>query len=115
MCNLSAPSGCPDGLSVNYNEFKPTTAELSWTPVPKDKQNGVIIGYTIEIVGSDPSCTQKVETEKADATSADISNLNPFTEYTFKVCAKTKAGSGPAKSIKSETPEAGETRYSGYT
>ena len=50
----------------------------------------------------------------ADATSTRIPDLNAFTSYTFKVSAKTKAGSGPAASILSKTPEGGETYLSLY-
>ena len=51
---------------------------------------------------------QEVSVEGADASSAEVLNLNPFTSYTFKVSAKTKVGSGPATSISSLTLEDGE-------
>ena len=103
----SAPSACPGLLTVNHS--LPTTAKLSWTPLPKEKQNGVIIGYTVQIVRPDSSSARDVIIETADATSTEISNLNPSTKYTFKISAKTKAGSGPAASISSQTPEGGES------
>ena len=103
----AAPSGSPCELRVSHT--LPTTAEFSWTPVPKDKQNGVITGYIIQVIGDDCTSGQQEISVDKDATSAEISNLNPFTKYTFSVSAKTKAGSGPAATIASRTPEACKT------
>ena len=44
-----APSVAPEGLDISHR--LPTTAELSWSPPPAEKQNGVITGYTVEVVG----------------------------------------------------------------
>ena len=101
---LPAPSGSPGGLTVNYGP--PTTAELSWTPLPEEKRNGVITGYTVQVVGPDQSTVDEQEVS-ANATSTKIPILNPFTSYTFKVRAKTKAGPGPAASKQFKTPEEG--------
>ena len=78
-------------------------ATLSWSPLSKEKHNGVITGYTVQVEGPD-----FVLVEHADATSIEISKLDPFTEYTFKVSARTKVGIGPAASRSSKTPEGGE-------
>ena len=102
----SAPSGCPGELRVNHSLS--TTAKLSWSPVPKGKRNGVITGYTVQVMGTDSTIQQKIEMEKTDTTSVEISNLTPFTSYNFSISAKTKAGFGPAATISSRTPEDGE-------
>ena len=57
-----------------------------------------------------PDSSQEV-LEVQDATFIEISNLNPFTSYCFKVSAKTKAGSGPDTSKRFKTPEGGESDY----
>ena len=103
---LLAPSVSPEGITVNHR--LPSTAKVSWTPLPKEKQNGVITGYTVQAMGPDSSSTREILVEGADATSTEISNLNPFTLYTFKVSAKTKVGSGPAATKQSKTPEGGK-------
>ena len=105
--SLPALPGEPGGLNVSHR--LPTTAKLSWTPVPKEKQNGILIGYTVQVVGPDQSIVYE-QAISANATSIEVPNLNPFTLYTFKVSAKTEAGSGPAASSSSQTPEAGETQ-----
>lgn len=37
-----------------------------------------------------------------------VSDLNPFTEYTFRVTASTVVGEGPATDITEKTREQGE-------
>lgn len=37
-----------------------------------------------------------------------VSDLNPFTEYMFRVTASTVVGEGPAKDITEKTREQGE-------
>ena len=102
----SAPSGSPGELRVNHR--LPTTAELSWTPVPKEKQNGVITGYTIQVMGPDSTLIKNIPVDK-DFTTVEVPNLTPFTSYNFSISAETKAGPGPpSASISSKTPEAGK-------
>ena len=62
----------------------------------------------MQVMGPDHSAVFE-RVVSADATSIDIPNLNPFTLYTFKVSAKTKADSGPEASKQFKTPEGGET------
>ena len=99
-----APSGSPGGLSVRHK--LPTTAELSWSPVSVEKQNGVITGYIVKVVGSDSP--GEIPVLSAGTTSVQIPGLRPFTSYTFNVSAMTKAGTGPAATISSKTPEGGK-------
>ena len=105
----TAPSGSPCGLKISHG--LPTSSNLSWTPVSKDKQNGIIHGYIVQVIGAD-STLREIDGAESDATSAEVSNLKPFMKYTFSVSAKTKAGSGPAATVSLKTPEAGETWYS---
>ena len=83
--------------------------------MPEDQQNGKITGYSIQIhvEGSNTTCTRNVQTTgryfTLDAyTSEEISDLRPSTEYTFRVSAKTVAGSGPAISVSFVTPQEGK-------
>ena len=96
-----APSIAPEGLHITHS--LPTTAELSWSPLPLEKRNGVISGYTIQVVGPDSS--REIPVQDAETTTV---KLRPFTSYTFHVSAMTKAGTGPVATISSTTPEGGE-------
>ena len=99
-----APSGRPGELIISRKLA--TEVNLSWTPVPRRKQNGIIIGYTIKCVGPDSTLREEV---LADVVSIKIPDLSPFTKYIFEVRAKTEVGTGPAANVSSETCEAGET------
>ena len=101
-----APSVSPEGLKVSHR--LPTTAELSWKPIPEEKRNGTITGYTVQVEG--PDSRQDISVEDT-CTSVQISDLRPFTWYTFKVNAMTKAGTGPAATVSSTTPEGGDITH----
>ena len=102
----AALSGSPGELRVNHR--LPTTANLSWTPVPRDKHNGVITGYRIQVMGADSTLIKEISVDKY-STTAEVSSLTPFTSYNFSISAETKAGPGPpSTSISSKTPEAGK-------
>jgi phosphodiesterase/alkaline phosphatase D-like protein len=58
--------------------------------VPKDQQNGVITGYTVQV-------------------TAEVSGLRPGTSYYFSVSAMTVAGTGPPTRSFSTTPAGGKT------
>ena len=102
----TVPIGMPGELFVSHN--LPTSAQLSWTPVPKDKQNDIIIGYTVQVVGSDPIEKREIPVMDGNATSYEVSDLRPYTEYTFSVSAMTEAGTGPAITVSSTTPQGGK-------
>ena len=97
----------PGELKVSHG--LPTSAQLSWTPVPEDKQNDTITGYTVQVeekysVGN----KKEIPVMDGNATSFEVSNLKLYTRYTFSVSAITKIGTGLAKSVSSTTPQGGE-------
>ena len=47
-------SDTPGELLVSHS--LPTSAQLSWTPVPEDKWNDTITGYTVQVEG--PAMTE---------------------------------------------------------
>lgn len=76
-----------------------------------EERNGIISGYVVEVEG--PNCNNIIKQEMdSNSTSFEVSDLKPFTSYTFSVFAKTRAGSGPVASISSTTPEEGESLLS---
>ena len=52
--------------------------------------------------------TRQIPVMDANATSYEVSDLKPYTTYTFSVSATTKAGTGPAISVSSTTLQGGE-------
>ena len=77
--------------------------KLSWSPPPKEKQNGIIVGYKIEIEGPDYNHDINVMDE-----NVNIEKLRSNTNYIFKVSAKTEAGSGPAATFECKTLSEGK-------
>ena len=98
----SAPSGEPTGLRCH--EVLTTSVKLFWNPPPKEKQNGAIIGYRVEVNGPDPIYSVNVVDK-----NAKVDRLRPNTKYIFKVSAKTEAGSGPAATVKCITHPGGKS------
>ena len=101
-----APTGTPGELFVSHS--LPTSAQLSWTPVPKDKQNDIITSYIVLVMGPHSIDKREIPVMDGNATSYEVSDLRPFTKYTFSVSAMTKAGTGPAISVSSTTPRGGK-------
>ena len=101
---LIALSGAPGGLTISHSHS--TSLRLSWTPVPKDQQKGIVTGYDLVIVG--PDSIRKIPITDASINSIEVSDLRPFTQYTFDVSAVTVAGTGPAATISFTTPEGGK-------
>ena len=101
----TAPSGKPGALRVRHRTA--TSAQLSWTPVPKDQQNGIITGYSVQVVEPD-SAIREISIMDATATSAEVSGLKPRTSYYFSISARTMAGTGPAARDLSITPQRGK-------
>ena len=103
----------PGELKVSHG--LPTSAQLSWTPVPEDKQNGTITGYSVEVVGPYFYSFSSVKTNwvefpvmDGNATTFEVSDLKPYTTFSFSVSAKTEMGKGLARTITFTTPEVGE-------
>ena len=61
----------------------------------------------MKVVG--PDSPEEIPVHGAGTTSVQIPGLRPFTSYTFSVSAMTKAGTGPAATISSKTPEGCKT------
>ena len=110
ICTNPAPSIAPEGLNITHSH--PTTAELSWSPLPVEKRNGVITGYTIQVEG--PDFSREISVQDGNMSSVEVPGLMPFTSYTFYVSAMTKAGTGPVATVSSTTPEGGEMSMSSH-
>ena len=71
--------------------------------MPKDQQNGIITGYTVQVTG--PDFIREISITDA---STEVSGLRPNTSYNFSVSAMTVAGTGPPAKRFFTTPEGGK-------
>jgi receptor-type tyrosine-protein phosphatase Q len=85
-----SPSGFPRDLYVN--ETTPYSISLSWHPPLETEQNGVIIGYIINVTHANTLQTTQYQSL---STSIIITGLEPYTTYVCIVAAETSIGVGP--------------------
>uniref|UniRef100_A0A3Q2Q8Z4 Protein tyrosine phosphatase receptor type Q n=1 Tax=Fundulus heteroclitus TaxID=8078 RepID=A0A3Q2Q8Z4_FUNHE len=74
---------------------------VSWR-IPA-QPNGPITQYRLQVLADD-TLLQDITDVLSEELSYLVSDLNPFTEYTFRVSASTTAGEGPAADITEKTP-----------
>uniref|UniRef100_M3ZNU9 Protein tyrosine phosphatase receptor type Q n=1 Tax=Xiphophorus maculatus TaxID=8083 RepID=M3ZNU9_XIPMA len=65
--------------------------------------NGLITQYRLQVLADD-TLLQDITDVLSEELSYLVSDLNPFTEYVFRVTASTTAGEGPAADITEKTP-----------
>ena len=87
----------------------PTSVEVTWQAPPLEHHNGAILSYIIRYFPSnDPDMSQDTQVAAVEGESIrrkTVSNLKPFTRYTFKVSAVNAAGVGPFNMAVERTTE----------
>lgn len=72
-----------------------TAIHLQWSPPPTNTINGVpldyVISYTLANSGNSPSRVTTGDTR----TRYEFTNLEPYTEYSFRVAVRNSIGTGP--------------------
>ena len=86
----TAPTSPPLNLSVVASTS--TSVTLSWAPPPTQYQNGVIMGYTLQVFNAQQSLLRETNISSNGST---VNSLLPFTTYLFRVAAMTVVGRGP--------------------
>ena len=85
------PSAPP--TSVQGHNLSSTSIFVSWGEVPPDDQNGVILSYTVTYRAL-PSGSEQMENVTAPNTTATLTGLNEYTNYSITVFASTIKGGG---------------------
>ena len=86
----TAPTSPPLNLSLVASTS--TSVTLSWAPPPTQFQNGVIMGYTLQVFNSQQGLLRETNTSSNGST---VDSLRPNTTYLLKVAAMTVVGRGP--------------------
>ena len=91
----------------------PNSVEVTWQAPPLVHHNGPILSYIIRYFPSNESDMTQDSHVTADGGEAiqrkTLSNLEPFTRYSFRVSAVNAAGAGPfSVAVERTTEEDGE-------
>ena len=89
---VPVPSGPP--LNFCIDATTPRTLHFSWEPPLLEQQNGVIVGYTVNIVSDDYSMMFQLYSDD-HATNLSATIFKPYTVYRCAVAAFTTPGIGP--------------------
>ena len=97
------PTAPPQNVT-GYNTSS-TSINVTWNEVPKDKQHGDIIRYTVMYNKTTNVINKSVVSEKF----YELKGVDKYTIYDIKVLAATRIGDGPASDpIKVQTDEDSE-------
>ena len=88
---VPVPSGSP--LNFSTEATTPRTV-FSWEPPLLEQQNGVILGYIVNIVSDDKKMMFQLYSNQHE-TSLSASIFEPYTVYRCPVAAFTTPGAGP--------------------
>ena len=100
---LVVPTGYPQDFSIEVLSSR--SAVLSWIPPLLERQNGIIISYTVKVVVVQSGADFQVPSA---STVVRIDTLEPNTMYDFSVAAMTSIGRGPFTNIVNiTTPQEG--------
>ena len=97
------PGGPPTNFSGTATSS--TSAYLIWNPPSYEEQNGVIIGYVIDVTLLE---TGEQFQLNSSTTSLELTNLRPYRTYWCIIAAATSVGLGPFNITIVETLEDGK-------
>ena len=86
----TVPAFAPIGLSVTSQTSSSLT--LAWMAPPLERQNGLIIGYSVNVTNSDTGASTLLS---STGNSIIVGQLSPYTSYLCSVAAQTIVGQGP--------------------
>ena len=107
------PYAVPDLPPINFTSFplNTTAIEMKWLHVPQEEQNGIILGYNVQLYDVAGNNIRNTTLDGANTTSVVLAGLEIWTNYSYRVSAFTVKGEGPWSAVaKSRTAEEGETR-----
>ena len=104
-CNpFPAPSMAPSNFQVN--SYKSLTLTVTWSEIPEEGRNGVILGYKISYYKNKTKSVPIEINVASDVFTHTISNLE-YDDYFVSVTAQTRIGFGPNTTIIRKVPMEG--------
>ena len=105
QCSSAAPSDSPHNVTVV--EITSRSISLMWLPPARQHQNGIIIGYIINVTVEETGEMYQLYSNTTNITAT----LTPFTMYTMVITAENSVGSGPYTEVVSiQSEEAGNNQ-----
>ena len=102
----TVPTSAPIGLSVISQSSSSLT--LAWMAPPLERRNGLITGYSINVMNTDTGASMLLS---SIGNSITVGELSPYTSYLCSVAAQTVVGPGPYTSpITVTTSEDGKSK-----
>ena len=103
QCSSSVPSDSPHNVTVV--EITSHSVSLMWLPPAREHQNGIIIGYIVNVTVEETGAMYQLYSNTTNITAT----LIPFTMYTMIVTAENSVGTGPYTEVVSiQSEEAGK-------
>jgi len=105
-----APSAPP--ASFKAWNLSSTSLHVQWDSVAVGERNGKILGYNVEIKLEQEKQHQqgrrKPKTNFTASRSLTLSRLKKYSKYVISVCALTRRGRGPSRTLTVQTDEDGK-------
>ena len=100
----SAPPESPRAWNLSS-----TSLHVRWGPIPLKQRHGKILGYQVEKIPKQQKHGRRKPTVNYTASrSLTFSGLKKFSKYVISVCALTRRGKGPSRSLIAQTDEDGK-------
>jgi hypothetical protein len=98
----AAPSS-PRNLKLRVESS--STISVSW--LPPENENGIIIQYTIHVRDQEVNSNERLVNVSGETTSTLVNLLKSYTNYTFRIRARTSAGWGNFSEKETEQSDEG--------
>lgn len=86
-----------------------TSLHVQWGPIAFSERHGKILGYDVEITAQHGKFGRsKPKSNYTNARSLTFSGLQKYCIYLITVCALTRRGKGPSRTLTASTDEDGE-------
>ncbi|XP_062711367.1 protein sax-3 isoform X2 [Aedes albopictus] len=88
-----APTAAP--VNIQTGMLNLTAGWVKWSPPPVEHQNGVLLGYKIQVKAGNSSKTLASMTLNSTTTSVMLNNLTTGATYRAQIVAFNRVGAGP--------------------
>ncbi|CAF0972228.1 unnamed protein product [Rotaria magnacalcarata] len=89
----SIPSSSPNNVHVELTSL--TSLSIHWNPPLETEQNGRIVAYKVNCLGSNESTSIRLLNISSDAKGLNIKKLIENMQYCISIAARTRVGYGP--------------------